>query len=82
MDRRMIGEFESLLDRIEAELTPERLDIAVALAELPQSVRGFGPVKLAAAQRADEKRRELLADWDWRPVQVDGASTDARSSAA
>jgi indolepyruvate ferredoxin oxidoreductase len=36
------------------------LDAAVALAELPLSIRGFGPVKEANAQKAAVRREELL----------------------
>jgi len=82
MERRLLREYEALLDRIEAELTADRLSVAIALAELPQSIRGFGPVKRSAAERADTRRRKLLADWDGRLGQEVDASVEARSSAA
>ena len=53
--------------RYEADmaLIMERLDegdaqAALALLELPQDIRGFGPVKAAAMARAETKRRELI----------------------
>ena len=36
------------------------MDIAVALAELPLQIRGFGPVKLANHAKAMVRREELL----------------------
>ncbi|MCB1436389.1 MAG: indolepyruvate ferredoxin oxidoreductase family protein [Rhodobiaceae bacterium] len=59
-ERRLIGEFESDIDEILEGLTAERFDAALALAALPQSIRGFGPVKEAAIRRAAGQRAELL----------------------
>ena len=44
-----------------AALRPETLDIAVALAELPDAIRGFGPVKDANRVKAEQRRTMLLA---------------------
>jgi indolepyruvate ferredoxin oxidoreductase len=44
-----------------AALSPATLDAAVALAALPDQVRGFGPVKLAAWAQAQAARPALLA---------------------
>ncbi len=37
-----------------------QLDLAVALAELPLQIRGFGPVKQADMPRRPPKRREEM----------------------
>ena len=37
------------------------LDAAVALAELPLQIKGFGPVKAANEAKAAKRREELLA---------------------
>jgi len=42
-------------------LRPDTLDAAVALAELPDMVRGFGPVKDANRRKAEARRAMLLA---------------------
>ena len=42
-------------------LRPETLDTAVALAELPDTIRGFGPVKDANLVKAEQRRATLLA---------------------
>ena len=64
-ERRLIGEFEAVLDEIVADLSPANHPIAVELAELPQEIRGFGHVKEASLARAKAKeaglRRRLRA---------------------
>ncbi|HSF64570.1 MAG TPA: indolepyruvate ferredoxin oxidoreductase family protein, partial [Paracoccaceae bacterium] len=61
MERALIAEFESDMARILPAVTPATLPIARELAELPLTIRGFGPVKHANAQRAAARRAELLA---------------------
>jgi indolepyruvate ferredoxin oxidoreductase len=60
-ERRLIAEYEALLSTIAAELTPLNHQSAVALASLPEKIRGFGPVKqrhLAAAKAEETTLRE------------------------
>lgn len=81
-ERQLINEYEELLDRFEQELTPERLETAIALAQLPDAIRGFGLIKAAAVDTAAERRRELLADWDKPPAESARVPEVRRSSAA
>ena len=60
-ERRLITEYEALLDEIFAELTPANHAAAVELAALPLEIRGFGHVKEANLQRAKAKEAGLLA---------------------
>ena len=61
MERALITQYE----RDMAEILPlqgsEASDEAVALAELPLSIRGFGPVKAANEAKAAKQREALLA---------------------
>ena len=41
--------------------SPETMDALVALAELPLTIRGFGPVKEANAEKAAKQRADLIA---------------------
>jgi indolepyruvate ferredoxin oxidoreductase len=55
-ERRLIAEYESMLDEIVTKLTVDNHAVAVGLAAIPEKIRGFGHVKarhLAAAE-ADE----------------------------
>ena len=60
MERRLIGEYEALLDEIALRLRPELHETAVALASLPEQIRGYGPIKMAAVERAKLREAELL----------------------
>jgi indolepyruvate ferredoxin oxidoreductase len=63
-ERALIGEFEQALDRLAAELTPERRAVALKLAALPQQIRGFGHVKAAAIEQAKAEEARLWAEWE------------------
>jgi indolepyruvate ferredoxin oxidoreductase len=45
-ERALIGEYRALVERALAALSPERHDAAVALAELPDIIRGYESIKL------------------------------------
>ena len=60
LDRRLLSDYEAVLDEIARRLTPDNHGIAVELAALPETIRGFGPVKQSAADAADARREELL----------------------
>ena len=53
-----------------AALRPDTLDVAVALAQLPDMIRGFGPVKEANRLKAETKRRSLLPRLAATPMAV------------
>ncbi|WP_457646310.1 indolepyruvate ferredoxin oxidoreductase family protein [Profundibacter sp.] len=61
MERALIAQYEADMGEILPNVTPQTLDIAVELAELPLSIRGFGPVKQANETAAAKRREELLA---------------------
>ncbi len=63
MERQLLAEYETLLDRLSLELTHENYGLAVQLAAIPDDIRGFGPVKEAAVKLAESKRNSLMADW-------------------
>jgi indolepyruvate ferredoxin oxidoreductase len=55
-ERKLIADYEAMLDEILAQLTPENHHLAVGLAVIPEKIRGFGHVKQRhlAAAKADE----------------------------
>jgi len=60
-ERQLIADYEALLQEIVANLTPANHASAVALAAIPEKIRGFGPVKqrhLAAAKAEEAALRE------------------------
>jgi indolepyruvate ferredoxin oxidoreductase len=63
MERRLISDYEHLLGQIFEHLTPANHHVAVALAMIPEKIRGFGPIKqrhLAAAKSEEAALREQL----------------------
>jgi len=55
-ERKLIGDYEAMLDEVLAKLKPDNHHIAVALAAIPEKIRGFGHVKQQhlTAAKADE----------------------------
>ncbi len=61
MERALIGQYEADMAKVIAGHGETASDAAVALAELPLQIRGFGPVKQASEAKAAKRREELLA---------------------
>lgn len=59
-ERAAIARFEGDMAEVFQLLTAENLATAQELAALPMSVRGYGPVRAAAAQQAEVRRAVLL----------------------
>jgi indolepyruvate ferredoxin oxidoreductase len=68
MERALIEQYIADMRTMLVSLRPDTLDVAVARAELPDMIRGFGPVKEANRQKAEAKRQELLAKLNREPV--------------
>ena len=67
-ERAAIAAYVKQVDAWTTRLDPQRIDTLVALAELPLSVRGYGPVKARAAAKAKAREAELTAALDAPPV--------------
>ena len=61
LERRLIAEYESIIEEALATLGPENYDAAVELARLPEQIRGFGHVKERHLRVAKQRESELLA---------------------
>jgi indolepyruvate ferredoxin oxidoreductase len=55
-ERKLIADYETMLDEVLARLSPENHALAVGLAVIPEKIRGFGHVKQQhlVAAKADE----------------------------
>ncbi|MBI1416697.1 MAG: indolepyruvate ferredoxin oxidoreductase family protein [Limimaricola sp.] len=60
-ERALIRDFEADMDLILSVTDPALSEARLALAALPQQIRGFGPVKAAAVKKAAARRAELRA---------------------
>jgi indolepyruvate ferredoxin oxidoreductase len=63
LEHALITQYEADMAEILASYTPEKLHIAKGLAELPLTIRGYGPVKAANAEKAAITRAQLLGIW-------------------
>ena len=61
MERALIAQYEADMAEILPANRASASDEAVALAELPLQIRGFGPVKAANEAKAAKRREEILA---------------------
>ncbi|MEN8952643.1 indolepyruvate ferredoxin oxidoreductase family protein [Planktotalea arctica] len=60
MERALIKQYEADIKAALLKAEAQNMDAIVALAELPLSIRGFGPVKEANERKAAKRREELL----------------------
>jgi indolepyruvate ferredoxin oxidoreductase len=67
-ERALIEQYIADLRSALAALRPATLGTAVGLASLPDTIRGFGPVKDNARAKAATRRIELLAELNHPPV--------------
>jgi indolepyruvate ferredoxin oxidoreductase len=61
MERQLIRDYERDMDEALSRLSPDTREAIRELAELPLSIRGFGPVKAQAAEAAAARRDALMA---------------------
>ncbi|MEC3947788.1 indolepyruvate ferredoxin oxidoreductase family protein [Sphingobium sp. HWE2-09] len=71
IERELRDYYLASMNRVAGELDVTRLKAAQALAELPASVRGFGPVKEAALDAMLQRRTVLEAEYE-ALSQIDG----------
>jgi len=68
MERQLIADYEATIDRALGMLNANTHATTVALARLPERIRGFGPVKAANADRARTERDDLLRRLETAPA--------------
>ncbi|AKH19947.1 indolepyruvate ferredoxin oxidoreductase family protein [Sedimenticola thiotaurini] len=60
LERALIEDYETTLETLLSGLNRDNLETAIALARLPEEIRGFGHVKQAAAEQAAIRQQALL----------------------
>jgi indolepyruvate ferredoxin oxidoreductase len=70
LERQLLADYEALVDEIGAGLTADNHSIAVALAAIPDKIRGFGHVRLRHIESAKQQEKALLAQFRADPEQV------------
>jgi indolepyruvate ferredoxin oxidoreductase len=64
MERALIGEYRRTVGALLPKLNAENLAQAVAIASIPEDIRGFGHVKERHLVAAKRKEAELIAAFD------------------
>ncbi|UCE31753.1 MAG: indolepyruvate ferredoxin oxidoreductase family protein, partial [Burkholderiales bacterium] len=61
LERALIAEYESTVEALLAGLDTGTLETAVQIAALPETIRGFGPIRRRNAEAARKRALELMA---------------------
>jgi len=69
-ERALIGEYEQTVQALLQGLTRDNHALAVEIASLPETIRGYGHIKMKSADAARRRRDELLARYRVAPVRV------------
>jgi indolepyruvate ferredoxin oxidoreductase len=85
LERQLARDYEALIDRVLAGLVQDKQALAVAIARVPEGIRGYGHVKLANLASARARWRELVDRFEGRaaaarpPRETIPIATEARS---
>ena len=60
-ERALIAEYEATITMMLAKLDASNLDAAIAVASLPEEIRGYGHVKEASMAKAAARRESLIS---------------------
>lgn len=63
LERALIGEFEETVDQLLEKLTSDNLAMAVAIAGLPQKIKGYGHIKMDNYRTIKPEWDSLLVSW-------------------
>jgi indolepyruvate ferredoxin oxidoreductase len=66
LERQLARDYEALIEEVLASLTADQHALAVSIAKVPETIRGYGHVKLANLASAKGRWRELLERYHGR----------------
>lgn len=79
-ERALVTQYEATVDMLLAGLRHDNLEHAVEIARLPESIRGYGRIKLRSMAAARRQEAELKASWQKRePVSASTVQAAPRS---
>jgi len=70
MERALIEEYEMAVDALLQGLARDNLALAVEIASIPESIRGYGHIKAKSVEAARNKQSALLARFQAAPVRA------------
>jgi len=69
MERALIAEYREIVEGLLPRLTKDTLAAVVAIASVPEHIRGYGHVKLSSVVKARQSWQELLQRFDAEPAE-------------
>jgi indolepyruvate ferredoxin oxidoreductase len=66
IERALIGEYEELVDLVLKNANAENLDLCAEILSLPDSIRGYGPVKIQNIEAYYKRKADLVAQLSHR----------------
>ena len=60
-ERQLIADYEAVVEELLARLGPDTHAVCVAIARVPEQIRGYGHIKDEALDKAKAREAELLA---------------------
>jgi indolepyruvate ferredoxin oxidoreductase len=76
MERQLLADYEKNIDEILAKLGTGNHALAVAIASLPEHVRGYGHVKDAFVAEVKAEEAKLLQQWRSPTIPIAAASKE------
>ena len=73
-ERQLITDYENDLAQLLKAITADNYSTAIAIADLPEIVKGFGHIKIAHIQKYHERKKELLRKF--RGPEIKGVSVN------
>jgi indolepyruvate ferredoxin oxidoreductase len=70
MERALIGEYEKTVETLLQKLARDNYAVALEIASLPESIRGYGHIKSQSVDAARRKQAELLQRYQAAPVRA------------
>jgi indolepyruvate ferredoxin oxidoreductase len=62
-ERRLIAEYQSVVEELIASVDAQRVELAAEIASIPEFIRGYGPVKERHLRAAKQREADLLSRW-------------------
>ncbi len=69
LERALIDEYRRDIEALAGRLDAQGFSAALEIAQLPQDIRGFGPIKLASVEKTKARRQELFDKLDVRRLE-------------
>ena len=80
MERQLVSDYRELIKCLLSTLTAERLSAAVAIASMPEKIRGFGHVKAASVERYQLELKKAMEHYAGPYDHVDASEQQRRSA--